>query len=595
MNKIFYYLKPFKKKLIISIVFLLIWSIVISLIPLFEGKYVIDFIKKNSSAAANNLDFHNYLKYIIVFLFINFILYLCCTLCKFIYNRLLISSLHKAIKNIRNDLFKKIHKLPIKYFDNNTIGGVISNLTDDVEVFSNGLQQTCASLISSFLSLFVLVCLMFWVNFRLGIFVFLIIPLSLISIFIINKKSSNIFIKRFNTTGEYNGFLQEKYTGHKEIILFNQQNKVIEEFELVNKKLSNLIFKSNFLSGLSVPIVNSFTYIILTFMIVLGYYLMNPELLQNSKVLVKLGFIPIQLGLFQAFIQYVWRVGNPINDLSQIFVILQSTMAAFRKICIFLNENEEEVEKEFFNLQKIEGSVVFSNVFFGYQKNKPIIKNMNLVVQKNQMIAIVGPTGSGKTTLINLLTRFYDVDSGSITIDGIDIRKLKKTKLRQILGIVFQDIWLFKGTILDNIRYGDFTKTEQQVIEVAKKLQIHDFIMSKENGYHTVVDEESDSLSQGEKQLITISRTLLRNPNILILDEATSTIDTTIESLIQKSIQKLLQKRTSFVIAHRLSTIVNADIILVFNDGVIVEKGNHYELIEKKGFYYNLYQSQFSK
>ncbi|MBP3059254.1 ATP-binding cassette domain-containing protein [Texas Phoenix palm phytoplasma] len=594
MNKIFYYLKPFKKKLIISIIFLLIWSIVISFIPLFEGKYVIDFIKKNSSVLSN-LEFHDYLKHIILFLFINFILYLCCTLCKFTYNSLLISSVHKAIKNIRNDLFKKIHKLPIEYFDKNTIGGVISNLTDDVEVFSNGMQQTCASLISSFLSLFVLVCLMFWVNFRLGIVVFLIIPLSLMTIFFINKKSSNIFIERFNTTGEYNGFLQEKYTGHREILLFNQQEKVIEEFELVNKKLSKLIFKSNFLSGLSVPIVNSFTYIILTFMIILGYYLINPDLLQKSKILVKLGFIPIQLGIFQAFIQYVWRVGNPINDLSQIFVILQSTKAAFRKICIFLNEKEEELEKEFLNLQKIEGSVVFSNVFFGYQKNKPIIKNMNLVVQNNQMVAIVGPTGSGKTTLINLLTRFYDVQSGSITIDGIDIRALKKSQLRQILGIVFQDFWLFKGTILDNIRYGDFNKTEQQVIEVAKKLQIHEFIMSKENGYYTVVEEESDILSQGEKQLITIARTLLRNPNILILDEATSTIDTTMESLIQKSIKKLLQKRTSFVIAHRLSTIVNADIILVFNDGVIVEKGNHYELIEKKGFYYNLYQSQFSK
>jgi ATP-binding cassette subfamily B multidrug efflux pump len=588
MNRIFYYLIPYKKKIITSIFLIFIFSTVSAFIPIFEGRYIIDYIKKNSQ----NIDkIEKYKKTIFIFLFYNFLLYLICTIGKFFYNKLLITSIHKALENIRSKLHNKINKLPIQYFDQNTIGNIMSRITNDMDTISNGLQQTFASLISSFFNVLMLVCLMFWINFHLGIIIFLMVPCSLITIFVINKKSSIFFIKRFEKTGEYNGFLQEKYLGHKEILLYNQQENIFQEFLKINKELSDLIFKSNSLSGLVVSIVHAFTYIMLAIIIIIGYLLMKDNI---SPFLNKLGFATIQLGTFQAFTQYVWRLGNPINDLSQVFVILQSTKAASKRIFSFLAENEEkENKKKSIILEKVEGRVNFSNVNFGYYKNNLIINNMNLSVDKNQMVAIVGPTGSGKTTLVNLLIRFYDINEGKITIDNVDIRDLSYKNLRKIFGIVFQDVWLFRGTILENLKYGNISSTYEEIINASKKTKLHDFVVIKEKGYNTIVDEESSNLSQGEKQLITITRVLLRNPSILILDEATSTIDTQMELIVQKAIQELFQKRTSFVIAHRLSTIMNADLILVLKNGYIIEKGKHSELLAQKGFYHSLFESQF--
>ncbi|TVY12417.1 ABC transporter ATP-binding protein [Candidatus Phytoplasma pini] len=597
MIRLFFYLKPFKKKIINSIILILLLNIVSLSIPLYEGKYIFNFIKEHLDN--NKIDTEKtekFIKMIYLSLFINFLLYFIATLGKFIYNRLLIPSIHKGIKNLREDLYKKINKLTIKYFDQNTVGNIISTMTIDVEILSNGLQQTFASLISSFFSINFLVFLMFYLNWRLGIIISLMIPLSLMTIFIINKKSRNIFIQRFEINGEYNGFLQEKLTGQKEIILYNQQQNVIKDFKKINQKLSQTIFKSNFSSGLASPITNSFTYIILTVMFVLGYFLLqSQDEINKVTILYKLGFVAIKIGTFQAFIQYIWRLGNPINELSQSFVVLQSAKAASQRIFIFLYETDEKENPEPLILEKTQGNVVFKDVCFGYRKDHLILKDMNLFVAKNQMVAIVGPTGSGKTTLINLLTRFYDVNSGNITIDGIDIRNLKRSNLRQIVGMVSQDVWLFPGTILDNIRYGNDQITDEKIIEIAKKTKIHDFIMEKKDGYKTVLSEETDNLSQGEKQLITIVRVILRNPKILILDEATSTIDTRMEMIFQESIQKLIKQKTSFIIAHRLSTIVNADIIIFLRNGCILEQGKHYELLQKKGFYYELYQSQFAK
>ncbi|KND62604.1 ABC transporter ATP-binding protein [Candidatus Phytoplasma phoenicium] len=592
MKNLTYYLKPFKSKLAISFVLIWIFSAISAFIPLFEGEYIIGYIHANPPKSQI---YDTYMHYMLIFLSINLLLYVMCTLIKFIYNRLLITSIHSAIKEIRAEMQQKIHKLSIKYFDQNTVGNIMSRMTQDIEVLVNGLQQSCATLIASFFNIWMLSMLMFWVNWRLGMVVCLLIPMSLITIFIINRKSRSVFIERFEKSGECNGFLQEKYTGHKEILLYNQQCHMIEEFRNLNHDLTNTIFKSNFLSGLVVPIVNSFTYILLLIMLVLGISLTQSEL---NPLLSKLGFVTIQVGMFQAFIQYVWRLGNPINDLSQIFVILQSTKAASNRIFTFLSEMEEIEEVEELVLltsTQLQGHVVFSNVSFGYYKNQWIIKDMNLVVQPQQTVAIVGSTGSGKTTLINLLARFYEIQKGTILIDGIDIKKISRHHLRSILGIVFQDIWLFQGTILENLRYGNHNKTYEQIIAAAQQTKIHDLIMAKKDRYQTVIGDELDNLSQGEKQLITITRTLLHDPSILILDEATSTIDIRMEKILQQSIQKLLQQKTAFVIAHRLSTIVNADLIVVLQNGVIVEQGKHQELLKQKGFYYNLYISQFQK
>ncbi|MFB5029787.1 MAG: putative ABC transporter ATP-binding protein [Candidatus Phytoplasma pruni] len=592
MKQLFSYLKKFKIKIYISIFLIFLVALTSAAVVIYEGKYVIDYIKEHYAKDSTTLEV--FLQTLGIALLGNLLLYVMATIGRFIYNKLLIIAIHSSVKDLREDLHKKIHRLPIKFFDQNAVGNVMSIITNDVEMVANGLQQSTIALICAFFNMILIIIVMFWANLPLGILVSLMIPSALIVIFIMNKKSRNIFIQRYEKTGEYIGFLQEKYTGHKEIALFNQQENVIKEFEEINTELKQNIFKSNFISGLVMPIVSSFTYIMVSLVVIIGIVLMRKEGVEDH-FLGKMGFAAIQLGLFQGFIQYVWRLGHPINDLSQIFIVLQSTRAAGRRIFRFLGEPEEKENPDALILEKVEGYVDFSDVSFNYSADKPIIKKMNLKVDKNKMVAVVGPTGSGKTTLINLLVRFYDATSGSIKIDGVDIQDLKKANLRDIIGIVLQDSWLFNGTILENIRYGNLNATDEQVIEAAKQANVHNFIMAKKDGYQTVINEETANLSQGEKQLLAIARTLLRNPAILILDEATSTIDTRIEMILQESIQKLLSERTSFVIAHRLSTIVNADIIVVLENGVIIEQGTHKELLAKQGFYYNLYQSQFQK
>ncbi|QTX03291.1 ABC-type multidrug/protein/lipid transport system ATP-binding and permease protein [Candidatus Phytoplasma luffae] len=594
MKKIFSYLKPFRKKITISISIIFIIAIVQSMIPLLEGKQIFQYIK-NYYVDGSEENEAKYKKHIISFLLFILALYFCCFLGKFIYNKLLVTTIHKSVQNIRQDIYMKINKLPIKYFDQNTVGDIMNKLTNNMDIVSNGLQQTFASSIYSFFRITMLLTCMFWVHWRLGLIVFFMIPSSFLIIFIINKKTRNIFIERFNQTSIYNSFLQEKLTGHKEILLYNQQENSIKEFKKINQNLSDFMFKSNFFSNITFPIVNFIKYFILAIIIIISQQLLYKGSSDTTTILYKLGFVGIQLYIFQSFIEYIWALGGPINELSHIFVVIQSTKAAMYKISEFLSEYEEKDNPETITIDKAEGYVNFDNVSFGYHPNKFIIENMNLSVEKNQTIAIVGSTGSGKTTLINLLTRFYDIDKGSITIDGIDIRNLTKQNLRTIVGLVLQDIWLFPDTILENIKYGNPNKTDEEAIEMAKQTHLHEFVIQKEKGYNTVLNEELNNLSQGEKQLITITRTLLQDPSILILDEATSTIDTQIELILQKSIQRILKNKTSFVIAHRLSTIVNADVIVVLQQGKIIEKGNHRELLEKKGFYYNLYQSQFQK
>ncbi|MDO8057189.1 ABC transporter ATP-binding protein [Candidatus Phytoplasma gossypii] len=613
MRKIFYFLQPFRKEILVSIFLIFLVAAIDAFIVIFEGNIIINFIQNNFN---NNskliyvdniiLDFirqkllsnfqiiSEYMSYIILLLFINLFLYFLCIIARFIYNKLIIVIIHKSIQNIRQSVYQKMLRLPISYFENNTIGNIMSIVINDLETVSNGLQQSCVAFVLSCFSIIMIIFIMFWANLRFALLICLMIPSSLSVIWLINKKARSVFIQRFEKTGEYLGFLQEKYTGHKEIILYNQQSNNISDFQNLNQQLASTIFKSNWISGLVMPIINSFTYIVMTFIVIIGYFLLN---YQNTKIpylLFKLGFGTIQLGLFQSFIKYIWRLGNPLRDLSQMFVILQSTSSAANRVLNFLAENEElDAKNNLIIPDSVQGYIKFSNVNFQYQMDQPILCDISFEIDKHKMVAIVGPTGSGKTSLVNLLVRFYDVTSGTISIDGIDISTIPKSDLRKMIGIVVQESWLFHGTIMDNIRYGNFDATEEQVIQAAKQVNVHDFIMTKQDGYSTMINEELDNISQGEKQLITIARTFLNNPSIVILDEATASVDTQIEIIFQESMQKLLKNKTSFVIAHRLSTIVNADIILVLQNGLLVEKGSHIELLDKKGFYYNLYNSQF--
>ncbi|MDV3143620.1 MAG: ABC transporter ATP-binding protein [Candidatus Phytoplasma australasiaticum] len=612
MKKIFYFLKPFRKEIFISIFLIFLVAAIDAFIVIFEGNVIINFIqnnfKNNSKIIYKDniiLDFlrkyflsyfkniSEYMGYIFLLLSINLLLYILCIIARFIYNKLIIVIIHKSVKNIRQRVYQKMLRLPISYFENNTIGNIMSIAINDLETVSNGLQQSCVAFVLSCFSILMIIFIMFWANVRFALLICLMIPSSLFVIWLINKKARSVFIQRFEKTGEYFGFLQEKYTGHKEIILYNQQANNINDFQNLNKQLSSTIFKSNWISGLVMPIINSFTYIVMTFIVILGYFLLNYQDTEIPYLLFKLGFGTIQLGMFQSFMKYIWRLGNPLRDLSQMFVILQSTSSAANRVFTFLSESEELDVKNDLTLPYVEGFVKFSHVNFQYHIDQPILKDVSFEIKKDQMVAIVGPTGSGKTSLVNLLVRFYDLTSGKITIDGIDISTIKKSDLRKIIGIVVQDSWLFRGTIMDNIRYGNFNATEEQVVQAAKQVNVHDFIMTKPDGYYTMINEGLDNISQGEKQLITIARTFLNNPSIVILDEATASVDTQIEILFQQSMQKLLKNKTSFVIAHRLSTIINADVILVLQNGLLVEKGSHQELLAKQGFYYNLYNSQF--
>jgi ATP-binding cassette subfamily B multidrug efflux pump len=598
MKKIWKYLKPFKKQINLGLFLIFVSSLCNVFLFYFEGKFITDEIQKyyKDRNSFSIIFFEKNIRHYIIFILcINLFLYFIVVMCRVFFNKMLISSIHQGMRDLRQDVQKKTHFLPIKYFDSNTLGNIMSRMTNDIEVISNALQQSFSIMLASFLIISMIVCFMFILNIFLGIIVFIMIPFSFYSIYKVFNKSQKIFIQRFDASGDYHGFLQEKYTGYKEIILYNQQNKVIEEFNYQSKHLEKLVFKSNFLSGLTSPIVCLFTHFTLIAISMMGFFLIADH---NNRplFLTKLGVGFIGLGLFRSFLQFVWRLGNPIIEIGHMSVLLQSANAASKRVFSFLNEIEEapEIIKPQV-ITKPQGEVIFENVSFGYNKRDMLLRNINFFAKPGQTIAIVGPTGSGKSTLINLLMRFYDINTGHIKVDGIDIRKLKKDNLRTICGMVLQDTWFFKDTIWQNIKYGKQDATDEEVMQAAKQAQVNDFINTKPNGYQMQINEEADNLSQGEKQLITIARTILSDPKILILDEATSNVDTRIEILLQQAIQKLIKNKTAFVIAHRLSTIVNSDKILVLNRGSIIEQGTHQELLNSKGFYYQLYQSQFQK
>jgi ATP-binding cassette subfamily B multidrug efflux pump len=481
----------------------------------------------------------------------------------------------------RKDISEKINRLPIRYFDGQTHGEVLSRVTNDVDTISQTLNQSLTQIVTSITMIIGILIMMFTISWELTVISLILLPVSFLMVGGIIKRSQKYYRNQQATLGKLDGHIEEMYSGHNVMKVFNGEKRSVEEFQKINKELFKSAWKAQFLSGLMMPIMNFVSNLGFVCVSALGGYLAVT------------GYINI--GDIQAFIQYNQQFNQPIMQTANIANVLQSTAASAERVFEFLEEEEEEAENDDLIVpEKVEGLVEFDNVVFGYQEGKDIIKHFNATIKPGQKVAIVGPTGAGKTTLVNLLMRFYEIRDGSIKIDGVDIRQMKRSTVRKLFGMVLQDTWLFHGTIRENIAYGNLKATEEEIVEAAKAAHVDHFVRSLPHGYNMYISEEADNISQGEKQLLTIARAMLANTPMLILDEATSSVDTRTEVLIQEAMVNLMKGRTCFVIAHRLSTIKDADLILVMNEGNIVELGSHHELLEKNGFYASLYNSQFA-
>ena len=482
--------------------------------------------------------------------------------------------------NLRKDISKKINRLPLNYYESRTNGEILSRITNDVDTLQMSLNQSLTQLITSVTTLIGVFIMMLSINVWMTLAALLILPVSMFIIQTVMKHSQKYFQDQQSYLGKVNGQIEENFGGHNVVRVFNKENDVVEEFEKDNQKLYESAWKSQFFSGMMMPIMQ--------FVGNLGYVMV--ALLGGVFVIKK----SIEVGDIQSFFQYIRNFTQPIQQIAQVTNLLQSSAAASERVFEFLEEPEEsQNEKNPVDVNTLTGDVQFEHVKFGYNPDKIIINDFSADVKDGQKIAIVGPTGAGKTTMVKLLMRFYDLNGGSIKVDGYDIKDFNRSSLREMFGMVLQDTWLFSGTIMENIRYGRLDATDEEVIAAAKAAHVHNFIMQQPGGYDMVLDEETSNISQGQKQLLTIARAILANNKILILDEATSSVDTRTEVRIQKAMDNLMKGRTSFVIAHRLSTIKDADLILVMKDGDIIEQGNHEELLAKKGFYADLYNSQF--
>ena len=486
----------------------------------------------------------------------------------------------KATYKIRNELTEKINKLPMKYFDKKTNGEVLSIISNDVDTLSTGLNQSITQIITSIFTIIGILVMMLSISWEMTLVSLLILPVSAVILKKVIGKSQKYFVKQQEYLGHVNGQVEEVYGGHNIVKVFGRENEAIKEFEKDNQELYKSGWRSQFLSGLMHPLMNFVGNVGYVAVAILGgYFAVKGR---------------ITVGNIQSFIQYNKQFTQPIGQVAQISSTIQSMLAAAERIFEFLEEKEEvEDVKNPLSTDGLKGNIKFEHVHFGYDPEKTIINDFNADVKDGQKIAIVGPTGAGKTTMVKLLMRFYDVNSGAILLDGHNIKEFKRGELRKMFGMVLQDTWLFGGTIKENIKYSKPDATDSEVIEAAKAAHVHHYIKTLSKGYDAKINEESTNISAGQKQLLTIARVILANPKILILDEATSSIDTRTEQQIQSAMDNLMKGRTSFIIAHRLSTIKNADLILVMDHGDIVEQGNHEELLAKDGFYAKLYNSQF--
>ena len=580
VKKLWRYLSKYKIALIIVILFTIASTIFSVVGPKILGNATTELfngvISKYTGGAGINF---TKIGKILLFLLA---LYICSAIFSYIQGIIMTNISQKLAYRLRKEVSKKINKLPMKFYDNKTHGEILSVITNDIDTLSQNLNIEATQVISSVATIIGILIMMFSIDWIMTLVALLTLPLSIVIIAFIMKKSQGYFKSQQDYLADVNGEVEEMFSNQSIIRVFNAENKMISKFEYDNNKLADVAWKSNFVSGLMHPIMN--------FVGNLGYVVI--AILGSYFAIIG----RITVGNIQSFIQYTKNFTNPIAQIAQISNMLQSMVAASERVFEFLDEEEEkEKNKKFIPTNKIEGSVEFKNVKFGYNQDKIIINDFSAKVKPGQKIAIVGPTGAGKTTIVKLLMRFYDLNSGEILVDGHNINDYKKEDIRGLFGMVLQDTWLFNGTIMENIRYGRLEATDDEVIEACKMAHVHHFIQTLPDGYNMILNEETTNISGGQKQLLTIARAILADPKILILDEATSSVDTRTEILIQKAMDKLMEGRTSFIIAHRLSTIKNADLILVMDSGDIVEQGTHEELLKKNGFYAKLYNSQFEK
>jgi len=508
-------------------------------------------------------------------------LYLVSAIFNYIQQYIMAGVAQNTVYDMRKEVSEKINRLPLKYFDSRTHGEILSRVTNDLDTVANTLQQSLTQLITSVVTIVGIVVMMLTISPWLTLITIVTLPLSGIVTIAVAKKSQKYFADQQKILGELNGHVEEMYTGHKIVKVFGREKKSIDEFNEINEKLYHVGWKAQFMSGIIMPVlmfINNIGYVLVC--VVGGIFVTKNR---------------IEVGDIQAFIQYSRQFTQPIVQTANIANILQSTVAAAERVFEILDEVEELPDREeAVAIKEPKGEVKFDNVKFGYKETVTLMEDLSIDVKQGQTVAIVGPTGAGKTTLVNLLMRFYEIQGGKITVDGIDIREVKREDLRAMFGMVLQDTWLFTGTIKDNIAYSNKNATFEEVVKAAQAAHADHFIRTLPEGYDTILNEEASNISQGQKQLLTIARVILANPSILILDEATSSVDTRTEVQIQKAMNNLMNGRTSFVIAHRLSTIRDADLILVMNNGSIIEQGNHIELLENGGFYADLYNSQFT-
>jgi len=580
MATLFKYLKPYRVSLIIAL-FLAIASTVFVIIgpkllgnattKLFEG-----LVGKIMNVPGAGIDF-GYIGNILLLLVT---LYVISAVFSYIMGYIMTSVAVKVTYDLRKKIAEKINRLPIKYFDNKPFGEVLSHVTNDVDLISNTLNQSMFQIVTSIATIIGVLIMMFTISWIMALVALFIVPISMMLVMLIIRRSQKYFRQQQDFLGHINGHVEEMYAGHNVMRAFNGEEKSIQKFDGMNGELYKSSWKAQFFSGIMMPMM--------MFIGNLGYVVMC--ILGGILVIQK----TIQVGDILAFTQYIRFFTQPLAQAANMINILQSTAAAAERIFEFLGEKEEVPEPaKPVAIPNLSGAVAFRNIFFGYNPAKTIINNFSADILPGQKIAIVGPTGAGKTTIVKLLMRFYDVNQGTILVDGVDIRELRRQEHRGTFGMVLQDTWLFNSTIRENIRYGRLTATDEEVYTAAKTAYVDQFVHALPGGYDMVLNEESSNISQGQKQLLTIARAVLANPKILILDEATSSVDTRTEILIQKAMENLMKGRTTFIIAHRLSTIRNADLILVMKDGEIVEQGNHRGLLEARGFYASLYNSQF--
>lgn len=570
------YIDPYRGTFILVIIFTVLTVAFNAAMPYVSGLPTTEITK--NIAAGEELNFPYIIKCLIWILIVG----LGYCVAQFLSGFLMTTVVQHSMRDLRRDIDEKINRLPVSYFDKNQQGNILSRVTNDVDAVSNAMQQSFINIVSAVLGIVMAVAMMFYINWLMALISLVMIPLSLFISKTIVGISQKYFQNMQNALGDLNGYVQENMTGFSVLKLYGREKETLQGFKNVNHNLNNFGFKASFISGLMLPLVQMTAYGTYIGMAVLGSYYVITGV--------------IVVGQLQAFIQYIWQISQPMGNITQLSAALQSASAATKRVFEILDEPEEELNEQDVPLpETVHGSVVFDNVSFSYDPKKPLIKNLNFEVKAGQTVAIVGPTGAGKTTLINLLMRFYDVTEGAIKIDGIDTKKMDRSDVRSVFGMVLQDAWLYEGTIADNIRFGKLDATDYEVVDAAKTANVDHFIRTMPDGYEMEINSEGDNVSLGQKQLLTIARAVISDPRILILDEATSSVDTRLEALIQKAMDRVMEGRTSFVIAHRLSTIREADLILVMNQGEIIEKGTHNELLEQGGFYEKLYNSQFAE